>query len=319
MTARRTWTMIAMLSVVAVMAVPAGAAPTVAITSAVRNGAQATVSGTAAFTPSADSVSVGGTNTNLGPAQAAPVREAAGLDLLDARIAPLADGKGLRFIWQLKDLPEQVPPEGVRYTWALAIGGRQYQLQAKRTNMTSVTVAEDPVNHVQQLAANSGFFQLRGACVTSYEGAPISGCYNLAFLKGGFDTAKDQVFIDWPYETRDEIGRLVAPDFKPGVTLDALETAGMSITAGLQAVASTTQVSDFINGWNPYYVGNVLQLGTGAPTAKPESVTYTANAALTGDTFTGTVNGVSDKAPAVFVRACQAMECSYSSAIPAAG
>jgi len=297
------------------MSLPAGAAPQVAITSAVRNGAQATVSGTAAFTPSAEPVSVGGTNTNFANAAFA---EQAGIDLVDARIAPLADGKGLRFIWQLKNLPEQVPPEGVRYTWALQIAGRQYQLQAKRTNMTSITTLEDPVNHVQQLAVG-GFFQLRGACQTSYEGLPTSGCYHLAFLSGGFDAAKDQVFLDWPYETRDEIGRLVAPDFKPGVVLEELLTASMSITAGMQAFISNTTVSDYNNGWTPYFVGNVVQLGVGAASTSPASATYTSRAALSGDTFTGTVSGVSDKNNTVFVRACNAAECSYATAVPAAG
>jgi hypothetical protein len=316
MTARRLVGMTAVLVLVLAFAIPAGAAPSVAITEVVRNGALATVTGTAAFTPSADAVDVGGTNTNLGPAQAAEARGAAGLDLTKGLIQPLADGSGLRFIWQVTNLPDQVPPEGVRYTWALAIGGRQFQLQAKRTNMTSVTTAEDPVNHVQALAANSGFFQLRGACVASYEGAPINGCYHLAFLRGGFDTAKDQVYIDWPYETRDEIGRLVAPEFKPGVTLDEAQSAGMSIAAGLQAVASTAQVSDFINGWTPYFVGKVVQVGVGAANANPTSVAYTTSATLSGDTFTATVGGLSAAKNAVFVRACSTLECSYATVTP---
>ena len=319
----RMWTTIGTLGLVAVLALPAGAAPSVAITSAVRSGTSASVSGTVSFPPSADPVSVGGVNTNFGPAQAAPVAgpasENAGFDLVDARIAPLADGSGLRFIWQLKSLPDQVPPEGVRYAWGLSIAGKPYQLQAKRTNMSSITTVEDPVNHVQQLASQKGFFQLRGACVAAYEGAPVNGCYHLAFLNGGFDTAKDQVFIDWPYSTKDEIGRVVAPDFKPGVVLEPFESAALSISAGLQGVVTNTTLSDFINGWTPYYAGKVVQVGVGAETAKPESVNYSTAAALSGDAFAATVNGLSDKAPAVFVRACSALECSYASATPAAG
>lgn len=316
MSARRLVGLVAVLTVAMTLAAPAGAAPSVQITQAVRDGATATVTGTATFSPLTDPVSVGGTNTNLGPAQAADARSTAGLDLTDGLIQPLADGSGLRFIWQVTNLPEQVPPEGVRYTWGIQIAGTQYQLQAKRTNMASITTAEDPVNHVQELAKNSGFFQLRGACVTEYEGAPLSGCYHLAFLKGGFDTATDQVYMDWPYNTRDEIGRLVASDFKPGAVLDALETAGMSIAASLQAVATTSAVGDFTNGWDSYFVGKVVQVGVGAATAQPTSVSYTTPATLSGDGFTATVGGFTATKNTVFVRACSATECSYASMTP---
>jgi hypothetical protein len=138
------------------------------------------------------------------------VAEAAGIDLVDAKVLPLPDGSGLRFIWEVSNLPAQVPPEGVRYNWSFTAGGAQFQLQAKRTNLASVTTTEDPVGYVQQVSKGD-FFQLRGACQTSYQGTPAAGCYHLAFLKGAFDVANKQVSIDVPYQTRDSIGRLSPP------------------------------------------------------------------------------------------------------------
>jgi hypothetical protein len=192
----------AIACVAGLAAMPAGAAPQLAITDAVRDGATATVSGTAAFAPITEAQSVQGLNTGFAePAVAA----AAGIDLTDAKIQPLADGSGLRFVWQLSSMPAQVPPEGVRYTWSFRIGGTQFQLQAKRTNLASITTAEDPVGHAKQ-ATVGNYFQLRGACVANYEGTPTAGCYHLAFLKGGFDTAAKTVSMDLPFQTRDAIG-----------------------------------------------------------------------------------------------------------------
>ena len=47
-----------------------------------------------------------------------------------------------------------------------------------------------------------------------------------------------------PYETRDAIGRLVAPEFGPGVVIEENLTATMSIVAAFQAVVGNTSTSD---------------------------------------------------------------------------
>ena len=303
----------AIACVVGLTAGPASAAPTVAITSVVRDTAagKATVAGTAAFPAITEAQSVGGTNTEFAdPA----VAEAAGINLTDAKILPLPDGSGLRFIWQLSSLPAQVPPEGVRYTWAFRIGETQFQLQAKRSNLVSITTAEDPVGHVKQ-ASVGNYFQLRGACVASYEGTPTAGCYHLAFLQGAFDTAAKTVSIDLPYNTKDAIGRLVAPQFKPGVLIEENLTANMSITSAFQAVVSNTQISDYTNGWDPYYVGPRVDLATGSATAAPAGLNYATPATLTGDTFTGTVP-MTGSATTVYARACNGTECSFAKLTP---
>ena len=298
--------------IVALAAVPATAAPSVAITSAVRDGTTAIVNGTAAFPAITEAQSVQGSNTAFANPEAAA---ALGIDLVDAKILPLEDGSGLRFIWQLSAMPEQVPPEGVRYTWSFAIDGTQFQLQAKRTNLASITTAEDPVGHAKQ-ATVGDYFQLRGACVASYEGTPTAGCYHLAFLKGKFDAAAKTVSMDVPFNTKDAIGRLVAPQFKPGSIIVENLTANMSIVAALQAVIGNTSTSDYINGWEPYYAGKRVDLAVGSATASPLALNYTTPATLTGDTFSGTVAGLTGSATTVFARACNGTECQYAKLTP---
>jgi hypothetical protein len=303
-------------AVLLIGAMPAGAASQITIGEVVRDGANATVTGTATFAPIVEPESVGGANTNFTNQSLA---QAAGIDMVDAKILPLEDGSGLRFIWQLASMPAQVPPEGVRYTWSFAIGTTPYQLQAKRTNIASITTAEDPVNHVRQLAEQQ-FFQLRGACTANYghPSSPVSGCYHLAFLKGSFDTTAKTVSIDLPYRTRDGIGRLVAPDFVPGITLMESQSAGMSIASAFQAVAGNKTTSDFTNEWDPYFVGENIALGVGPASANPATVKYTSPADVTAGTFTGTVTGLTGANTTIFARACRGISagCSYAQLTP---
>ncbi len=306
----RLLTAVALVALVGAITVPAGAAPSVAIAGASLNGTVATVTGTAAFEPGA-AASVGGGNTDF--AQTA-VADAAGVNLTDAKIEPISGG--LRFIWEVTNMPAEVPPEGVRYTWAFAIGTNTYQIQAKRTNLGSVTTAEDPIGHLNHASQN--FFQLRGACQASYQGAPLAGCYHLAWLNGTFDIAGKKITVDLPFETKDNLGRVVAPDFKPGAVLIESLQASMSITAAFQAVIGNTTTSDFINGWDPYFVGGVVELAVGAPGQNPAVQSYTQTATLSGGNFTGTISGLSGSKNTVYVRACQAQVCSYTSVVPAA-
>jgi hypothetical protein len=292
----------------------AQAEATVNVSSASKSGATATVSGVATFAPITAPESVGGTDTDWAQAD---VAAQAGIDMTDAKIVPLADGSGLRFSWHLSSMPAQVPPEAVRYTWSFKIGNTQYQLQAKRTNMASITTAENPIGHVKQLASQQPFFQLRGACVDSYEGTPTAGCYHLAFLTGNLDTANKTVSIDLPYNTRDNIGRLVAPDFKPGAVLVENQTAAMSIASAFQAVVGNTSTSDFINGWSPYFVGPQVSLAVGpadVDLSDPEALAFGPNLTLNPNgTFSGTINGVSGGNNTVYVRACNGETCAFDS------
>lgn len=299
----------ALAALFALMALPAQGAPTVTIDSVTVVAGTATVNGTVAFTPVGEQ-SVGGDDTNFDPPE---VGDAAGIDLVDAAIAPITGG--LRFTWVLNSLPPAIPPEGVRYTWSFRIGTTQYQLQAKRTNLASVTTTEDPQGHVLQ-ATRGDYFQLRGACTTAYLGAPVAGCFHLAFLTGSFDIPNKRVSIDLPFDTRDSIGRLVAHDFVPGAVLDENQTAGMSITGAFQAVVSNTATSDYINGWNSYFVGERVQLGVAPSTSSAEFVNYTADATISGGTYSGVVSGLGGFANTVFARACSGTECAYARVTP---
>jgi hypothetical protein len=274
------------------------------VDSATRTGTTVTASGTAVFDGEAPATSVGGVNT---PFAAGPVGEAAGIDLVDAFIETLPDGEGLRFIWKLASLPPQAPPEGVRYTWSFGVGDKTFQLQAKRTNVVSTTTPEDPAGHLSALAG--GFFQLRGNCGTTYmEHVPLSNCPHLAFLTGAFDPATATVSMDVPF------GLEVAPDIAPGAVVTEVQTANMSISAALQAGASMAQVSDFINGWQPYFVGGNVTLATGSATANPLALQYRP-ATLDGESWTGTVTS-SLSHTTLYVRSCEGATsaCTYTSA-----
>ncbi|MGH2692176.1 MAG: hypothetical protein ACRDHM_06700 [Actinomycetota bacterium] len=244
----------------------------------------------------------------------AQVADAIGMHLTDATITPIANG--LRFTWHLLSMPEQVPPEGLRYVWAFKIGTSLYQLQAKRTNLASVSTTEDPVGTIQHAAENNSYFQLRGACVAQYQGAPVNGCYHLAYLPGSFDPANKKVTMDMPFETKDAIGRVVAPDFKPGaVVVDNAgeNTAGMVIAASAQAGVSNTSSSRYINGILPFYTAPQISLGVAAPGAAAETVTYSSPATLNGGTFNGTVTGLTTAKNTVYAQACYGTQCSYTS------
>lgn len=295
----------------------ASAAPTVAISGVTVSGGTGSVTGTAAFQAitAAQSVVSEESVFSNGSVPAA-VADAIGMHLTDATITPLANGGGLRFTWHLLSMPDQVPPEGLRYVWAFQIGTNVYQLQAKSSNVASVSTLEDPVGTAQRATQVNNWFQLRGACVGAYLGAPVNGCYHLAYLTGSFDVANKQVTINLPYETKDQIGRLVAPDFKPGaVVVDnaGTNTAGMVIAASGQAGVSNTTSSRYINGILPYYTAPQVSLGVASASAEPLTVTYGSPTTLSGGTFTGTVSGLTATKNTVFARACNGVECTYTS------
>lgn len=308
------------LTAAVVLFVPgqASAAPTVTITGVTVNGGTGSVTGTAAFEAITAALSVVGEESTraAGNVGGSAAGDAAGLDMQDATIQPLPNGTGLRFTWTMTSIPEQIPPEGIRYMWGFRIGNSQYQLQAKRTNVASISTLEDPIGTVQHHANNQNIFQLRGACVANYMGTPANGCYHLAYLPGSFDAANGKVTMDMPYETRDSIGRVVAPDFKPGAVLvdnGGVNTGGMVVAASFQAAVSNTNTSQYINGIDPYYVGPQIALGVANAGTAPEAVTYSSAGTLNGGTFNGTVSGLTATKNTVYARACNGIECSYTS------
>lgn len=230
------------------------------------------------------------------------VAQHAGLDLQDALIAPLDNG--LRFIWQLSSPIEVIPPEGLRYNWSFTVGGQNYQLQAKVTNMASLTTTEAPEAHVQQLASGKAFFQLRGRCTPAYLGTPVAGCFHLGFLDGNFDMENGRITMDLPY------GMGIAPDVVRGVTIVEAQSAGMSISASLQAVVSNATISAYINGWGQYVTVPTVAANRVSAATDPAFATYDDPMTLAEDgTFSGLVDGAGSK---VIARACHGARCSIA-------
>jgi choice-of-anchor B domain-containing protein len=277
-------------------------------------GDTATVSGSVEFPESTGPESVGGNKSSFNSNTAA-AGAAAGLELVDAKIAPIEDR--LRFIWEVGDLPDPqtgVLPEVVRYDWNLRIEGTGtgYQLEAKRTGLLSANTAEDPLHHVGRGAEES--FRLRGDC-GNYNDLPVPECHHLSYLEGSFDYENDRVTIDWPYETMDHLGNVVAPDFTPEATLLPATFQGMSISAAFQpgTTTSSNAVSNSINGWNAYHVEPLVQLVAGPAGERPTRLTFGPTASRSDHSFTGQVSGVDDASNTVYVRACARSSCGYAS------
>jgi hypothetical protein len=286
-------------------AIADGDGSAIAISSATRTGSSAAVTGTASFIDASVPQDVGGTVTNgFAAPQAA---DALGIGLTGAEMA--TDEEGITFTWKLRDLPAQVLPEGIRYTWAFRIGNEQLQLQAKTSNLVGTTTVDEPAGHVTQ--AGSDYFQLRGDCEDAYRGTPVSGCYHLAFLDGSFDSAANTVTMTLPF------GTYGSSTVSPDSVLTAFETATMPITASAQAAVSNTSTSNFINGWRTYYAGPRVELGVGR--ANGANISYSTVATLAEDgTFSGTVGGLTAVLDTVYARACNGSVCSVGSALPTA-
>lgn len=233
----------------------------------------------------------------------AAIAEAAGIDLTGARIEELDDASGLRFVWEVSNLPDPVPPEAVRYTWVFEVDGQSYQLQAKSSNLASVTTAEAPEDHLLEAAEGDGWFQLRGACADAYlvEQNPVSGCYHLGFFDGAFDSANGEVVFDLPYEATDRIGRLVAGTFQRGSKLVAGVSANMSVAATFQALVSNTTTAQYMGAtWGPYYAGTYVEAALGSAGQAPSS--FTALDTDGDGSFAGALTGAGDT---LWIRSCR--------------
>ena len=309
------------LAVAASMALPgavSAAPPSVSISGVTVNGGTGSVSGTASFAAAGTQSVVTEESTRAdGQVANGPVGEAAGVQMTDASITPIAGG--LRFAWHVTSLPEQTPPETVRYTWGFQIGDRLYQLIAKRTNLITLNTLDDPLSYIERLASQKSFFQIRGGCAT-YRGLPVNGCYHLGFLDGAFDVANKRITIDVPFEAKDSVGRVIVPDLKPGAIVQEYAgdfVGGTAVTAAIQygALSNATvsaAMQRAINGLAPYHVGPQVALGVAAPGQDPSTVTYSAPGTLSGTTFSGTVSGLTASKNTVYARACSGTECSYS-------
>lgn len=297
-----------LVALLALSALPAGAEDPSVTATATRDGDTAVVSGQATFVEADGPFDVGGTRTGFAHDDAA---NTLGINLQSASVD--VTDEGVAFTWQLSEL-EEVPPEAVRYTWAFTAGGQEFQLQAKRSNVASITTAEDPVGHAQQAQSGEDWFQLRGACEAEYQGAPVSGCYHLAFLDGSFDTDANTVTMLMPFETTDRLGRVVAPGFTPGAEIVPVTTANSSITATVQAMVSNTTTESYINDWETFFAGAAVQGFVGdADDVAPSFLQEWEDLDLSDDgSFSGTLS-TSAGGDTVHLRACNLNVCARTS------
>jgi hypothetical protein len=300
--------LVVLSSLFVLSALPVGAAepePTTASVTASVQGTTLAVSGTATFGGQALQT-VAPDVAGDGPLHADASREL-GVDLVAARVhQPNPNEPTLVFEWQATNLPAPIP-EGVRYFWPFMLntpaGDKTYFLQAKATNLASVTVADDPVGHVTHSGAA---FQLRGNCGTL---VAIQNCGHLGWLEGQYDLAADTVRIELP------IGSALAPEVVPGARLIPFDYAGGTIAAAYQAVVSNATVTDYAD-WIEDFAYTVpskgVSLGIAPAGTDPANVTFSKDATLgEGDSFTGSldVSGLAPGSYEVFAKACFADNC----------
>lgn len=250
------------------------------------------------------------------PAGDAPAPQAsfeAGVDLLDTEIhQPDPDTPTLRMNIHVSNLPVTGSlPETVRYSVPFRIGTSQWQVQAKLTNFSSVTLLDDPQGHVRPL----GHFQLRGNCTTSWQGTPVANCPHVAWLDGEFDTGTNTIRVDIP------LG--IASEFAPGNTMIKNTSSNatlVDIMAAYNAVVASTAAADVSAieaEWSyPIPTKDVL-LGIAPAGTPPQLVSFdTAAALVEGDAFAGALD-TSGLAPGeydVYAKACFGANCGVATA-----
>ena len=287
-----------------------------------------------AATPSGSTLTVNGSATFGGqapvtvtedPAGDAPVApdlgDDTGVDLVAARLfQPDPDVPQLVAEWKVTNLPASGGiPEGTRYSLPFKIGQKEFQVQAKFSNVASVTTADDPPGTVTH---SGGAFQLRGNCTTSYQGTGVAACPHLAWLTGGFDVARDVVRVNIP------LGSSVAPELATGARLERNTSTNANLNNVITGYQAFISLSPQTNDEAPFgpedaesYAFVVpskgVRLGVAPAGTDPSAVSFSAAATLAEDnSFTGSINtsGLAPGSYEVFARACFADNCAISRA-----
>jgi hypothetical protein len=239
---------------------------------------------------------------SVDPTGDAPAGADVGADLTGARVhQPDAGDARLVFEWTVNNLPQPLPPEGVRYVWTFGVEGKQYQLQAKLTNLASTTEVDDPAGHPTHLGRS---FQLRGNCGTL---VAINNCPHLTWLDGQFDPAAKTIRIFLP------IGAPYAPEVKPGALLSP--AGAPPIYAAYQAVVSNSSTWDegeLVDEGTYTVPGRTVALGIAPAGADPDKVEFGPAEPVSGNAFSGSLATAGRPAGTydVFARACFGTACS---------
>ncbi|MFN2545635.1 MAG: LVIVD repeat-containing protein [Actinomycetota bacterium] len=247
-----------------------------------------------------------------------------GTDLTEASVSqPEAQLPYLQFRWKVSKLPGPDPtvpataPETFVYTWAFLVNGKQYQVQAKLSNVGSTGTVDDPEGAVTHAGRS---FRLRGNCATL---VAVNNCSHLAWLDGSFDTASNTITVRVP------IGASFAPDIKPGAVISTTQTTGVTTpsiyaaySAGVTSFGTTVggqTVGNMADGatWTSYAIPDrTVSLGVAPAGTDPAQVSYSTPAVVAADgSFTGAVGAV-PSGSVVFARACFGTSCGFSSVGP---
>lgn len=216
-----------LVAALALVAAVAGAAPTVDGLSVTVNGTSLDFAGTVDFGDQAP-VLVG--VDAVGDSAVDPTTAPLGLDLETISLnRPDARKNYVEFTWKVTEMNVPPPNEIVRFLWQFTVGGAEYWVQAKMSDLTTATAtADDPAGTATHL---QGSFRLRGNC--SLIGV-VSTCHHLAWLDGAFDVDADEARVRVPLDSA------AAPAITAGASIDPEQGAEV----GLQAAVSNASTAD---------------------------------------------------------------------------
>ena len=132
----------------------------------------------------------------------APLGDATGQDLIEARIEPGEDKANINFVIKVTSLPPSGGvPEFVRYVWDMHVDGEFVELDGKFTNYSRG--ACDPTSGQCPPPRDPGLypFIIRGECeIANDTGSSVTVCKELGVVEAIFDAAKGEITVPVPAE-----------------------------------------------------------------------------------------------------------------------
>lgn len=227
---------------------------------------------------------------------------------------PDPDVPEIDFVINVTQLDSPPPPEVVRYLWQLKVGGEEYWIQAKTSDLSSGSnLLDDPDGAVQN---TQGAFRLRGNCGPQEVPLPdpvgpvsaTNTCNHVAWLDGVFDTDANQIRVTVPLD----LG--AAPEFGPGASIPA----ELPFWAAIQAGFSNASTSDTVTPEFDYRIPTKdVQVGIAPAGTPPQFVDIDTPANVADDgSFTGDLDlaGLAPGSYDVYAEGCFGANCGVATA-----